>query len=105
VTVIRNVGHLRLKESDRLSAVCTELRRCGVPAAVEGDSLRVPGVWAQAAPSTEEVTIDTHDDHRIAMSFAVLGSRRPGLLIDRPDVVDKSYPGFWRDFGSCRHDG
>jgi 3-phosphoshikimate 1-carboxyvinyltransferase len=94
VTVIRNVGHLRLKESDRLSAVCTELRRCGVPAAVEGDSLRVPGVWAQAAPSTEEVTIDTHDDHRIAMSFAVLGSRRPGLLIDRPDVVDK-LPARW----------
>jgi len=103
-TVIRNVGHLRLKESDRLSAVCGELRRCGVAAAIEGDSLSVPGVWAEAAPAGDQVTVDTHDDHRIAMSFAVLGLRRPGLRIDRPEVVDKSYPDFWRDFGSCRRD-
>ncbi len=101
VTSIRNVGHLRLKESDRLTAVCRELERCGVPAAVEGDGLTVPGVWAEAAPEREPVQVETYDDHRLAMAFAVLGLRRPGVSISCPEVVEKSYPGFWVDFGGC----
>jgi 3-phosphoshikimate 1-carboxyvinyltransferase len=101
VTCIRNVGHLRLKESDRLAAVCRELARCGVPAAIEGDDLVVPGVWAEASPESEPVQIETYDDHRLAMAFAVLGLRRPGVSISHPRVVEKSYPGFWVDFRSC----
>lgn len=101
VSSIRNVGHLRLKESDRLAAVCRELERCGVSAAIEGEGLSVTGVWAEASPRSESVRIETYDDHRLAMAFAVLGLARPGVSISHPEVVEKSYPGFWVDFLGC----
>ncbi len=98
-TEITGVGHLRLKESDRLAVVATELERAGVEGVIERpDAITVPGVWAQHEPAPRPVTIDTADDHRIAMSFALLGLRRPGLSIAAPEVVAKSYPGFWGDF-------
>jgi 3-phosphoshikimate 1-carboxyvinyltransferase len=101
VTRIRNIGHLRLKESDRLAAVASELRRCGAEVRPLEDGLEIPGCWAAAAPPDGEVLIETHGDHRIAMSFAVLGLARPGLRIAAPRVVAKSYPEFWSDFASA----
>lgn len=100
-TRITGVGHLRLKESDRLAAMANGLERAGV-AGVEvlDDGLRVPGVWSDCEPPSEPVIIDSVDDHRIAMAFAVLGVRRPGLSVSDPDVVAKSYPGFWDDLDS-----
>lgn len=98
-TEVTGVGHLRLKESDRLKVVTNGLGRAGVEGVIEKpDSIVVPGVWANRRPASEPVTIDTVDDHRIAMSFALFGLRRPGVSIAEPAVVAKSYPGFWDDF-------
>lgn len=102
-TRIRNVAHLRIKESDRLAAVATGLRRAGVAVAELADGLRIDGDPGLAAsPGSARIPIDTWDDHRIAMSMTLVGLRRGGLSIRRPEVVDKSYPGFWRDISGIR---
>lgn len=98
VTRIVNVPHLRIKESDRLAAMATELQRLGVPVEELADGLVIPGVWAEGVPSgLPPVTVETWDDHRIAMSLALVGLRRGGVTIHHPRVVAKSYPGFWHD--------
>ena len=102
-TWIRNVAHLRIKESDRLAAVATELRRAGVAVDELADGLRIDGnPGLVAPPGAPRIPIRTYDDHRIAMSMALVGMRRGGLSIRRPEVVGKSYPGFWRDLSGIR---
>jgi 3-phosphoshikimate 1-carboxyvinyltransferase len=96
-TRIRGVAHLRLKESDRLAALAAELSRVGAEASEHADGLTIPGVWSERRPAAPAVVVDPHGDHRIAMSFALLGLRRPGLSVADPGVVAKSYPDFWRD--------
>ncbi len=96
-TRIRNVAHLRLKESDRLAAMATELRRLGGRVEELVNGLRIEGVWSSKSPPTEDVIVETHGDHRIAMALALTGLRRPGVHFAQPGVVAKSYPGFWRD--------
>jgi len=96
-TRIGNVAHLRLKESDRLAAMASELRRLGAEVEEGADSLAIPGVWHRREPPANVVVLDPHDDHRIAMSLALAGLRRQGVRIASPDVVGKSYPGFWDD--------
>jgi 3-phosphoshikimate 1-carboxyvinyltransferase len=96
-TLIHNVAHLRIKESDRLEAMAGELKKLGADAREGRDSLWLPGLWNAAEPPAETVHVDPHGDHRIAMSLALVGLRRPGVVIDHPEVVAKSYPGFWRD--------
>ena len=88
-TIIKNVSHLKAKESDRLSATCNELQKMGIEAVAEDGSLRVTGGAAHGA------VIDTHDDHRMAMSFAMAGLAVPGMKIEDPDCVAKSFPNFW----------
>lgn len=98
-TRIGGVPHLRIKESDRLHAMAVGLSALGVPVRELPDGLEIEGVWAGRADlPSNPVTIDPFDDHRIAMSFALLGLRRPGVQIADPGVVAKSYPDFWRDF-------
>ena len=102
-TWIRNVAHLRIKESDRLAAAATELRRAGATVDELEDGLRIEGDPGLAAPpGSPRIPIDTYDDHRIAMSMALVGMRRGGLSIRRPEVVGKSYPGFWADLEEIR---
>ena len=96
-TVIRNVAHLRIKESDRLAAMSSELRRAGAEVEELEDGLVIPGVWAELRPPADPVTIDPRADHRIAMAMALVGLRRSNLAIADPGCVAKSYPGFWRD--------
>ncbi|MGE0641829.1 MAG: 3-phosphoshikimate 1-carboxyvinyltransferase [Thermoanaerobaculia bacterium] len=99
-TRIRNVAHLRIKESDRLAAMTAELRRVGATVDELADGLVIPGVWAdRPAPTTREV-VDPHDDHRIAMAMALVGLRRPGIAVASPGCVAKSYPDFWSDLAS-----
>ena len=98
ITRIRNVAHLRLKESDRLSAMASELRRLGAEVEEGTDRLDIAGTWWQAPPPLDRVAVDAHGDHRIAMSLALVGLRRPGVLVESPQVVAKSYPAFWQDF-------
>ena len=99
-TKIRNVPHLRIKESDRLAAMASELRRAGAEAEELPDGLVIPGVWADAAASelpSRPAVVDPRGDHRIAMAMTLVGLRRPGLRIGDPEVVGKSYPRFWDD--------
>lgn len=95
-TVLRGVAHLRHKESDRLGAMASELRRLGADVIETSDGLRIDGTWAEQAPSGR-TEVETYGDHRIAMSLALLGLRRPGVVVRSPEVVAKSYPRFWED--------
>lgn len=101
-TRIRNVPHLRIKESDRLSAMAQELTRAGAEVEELADGLVIPGVWSQPVAARGGIPetpteVRTYGDHRIAMSMALVGLRRPGLRIRHPGVVAKSYPEFWQD--------
>jgi len=89
-TVIRNVPHLRHKESDRLHAVAVEWRRIGVRIQELPDGLIIHG----GSPLSPAV-VHPHDDHRMAMSLAVVGLRVPGLEIQNRACVKKSFPAFW----------
>lgn len=99
-TRIENVAHLRIKESDRLAAMTAELRRAGAHVTELPDGLVIPGIWAAGEPPHEPVTIDPHDDHRVAMAMALVALRRPNLAIADPACVGKSYPDYWRDLAS-----
>jgi 3-phosphoshikimate 1-carboxyvinyltransferase len=92
-TRIRNVAHLRVKESDRLASVADGLTRMGISVVCTEDGLVVEGGRPHGAE------IDTYDDHRIAMSFAVAGLVTPGVVIHDEQCVEKSFPDFWEGFG------
>jgi 3-phosphoshikimate 1-carboxyvinyltransferase len=83
------LGTLRVKETDRLAALQTELARLGAGASVEGDSLVIVPADLHAADIT------TYDDHRMAMSFALAGLRIDGVVITDPDCVTKTWPGYF----------
>ncbi|MBW2708255.1 MAG: 3-phosphoshikimate 1-carboxyvinyltransferase [Deltaproteobacteria bacterium] len=89
-TTIRNVGHLRFKESDRLNAVTEEWRKLGARMEEFEDSLVVHGGEKLCG-----AMVDPHDDHRLAMSLAVVGLKVPGVRIQNPACVNKSFPQFW----------
>ena len=88
-TVIRGIAHTRLQETDRVSATAQELRKLGVSVEESDDCLRIePGAVRGA-------TIDPHNDHRIAMSFALVGLRQPGIVIGNPECVAKTFPDYF----------
>lgn len=90
-TTITGVGHIRHKETDRLAAVATELRRLGATVEEQADGLVIrPGPLHGAE-------IRTYDDHRMAMSFALVGLRVPGVRILDPQCTAKTYPCFFDD--------
>ena len=91
-TTITGVAHLRHKESDRLAAVATELQKMGIAARETADGLVITGGTPHGA------AIDTYQDHRLAMSFAVAGLKIPGVVINDPGCVAKSFPDFWEYF-------
>ena len=98
--VLRGIGHLRLKESDRLEVLARNLRHLGRPARALADLLEI-------GPSTLPLrggTITTASDHRIAMAFAVAGLRIPGVVVDDAGCVSKSNPLFWDDFRKLEGD-
>jgi 3-phosphoshikimate 1-carboxyvinyltransferase len=95
-TRVRGIGFIRGHETDRIAAVVRELRRCGIEAHEKDDGFVVqPG-----APRPARVR--TYDDHRMAMSFALLGLAAPGIEIEGPDCVAKTFPGFWTALESLR---
>jgi 3-phosphoshikimate 1-carboxyvinyltransferase len=93
-TRIRNVAHIRLKESDRIAALANELRKLGARVEEQADGLLID---PPPAEGLRGATIETYDDHRMAMSFALAGLRVPGVTILDPGCVAKTYPGFWDD--------
>ena len=90
-TTIRGVGFIRAKESDRLGDLTAELRRAGVQVSATDDGLAID----PSADRCHGARLATHHDHRLAMAFGVLGARVGGIEIEQPDVVSKSWPGFW----------
>lgn len=89
-TVIRGVQSLRVKETERVKAVEQELAKMGIYASSTHDTLTVHG------GSPHGASIDTYGDHRMAMSFAIAGMCIPEVRINHPEVVGKTFPGFWR---------
>ena len=88
-TTIRNVEHMRHKETDRISAVVTELKRVGIHVAEFNDGMRIyPG---EVSPAI----IETYDDHRMAMSFALIGLKHKGIRIADPSCTGKTFPDFF----------
>ena len=90
---IHNVAHLRIKESDRLHVLALELGKLGVKVTELPDGLIIEGGTAHGG------AIHSHDDHRIAMAFAILGLQVEGIEIHGAEAVAKSFPGFWEEFG------
>jgi 3-phosphoshikimate 1-carboxyvinyltransferase len=90
-TTIRNVAHIRHKETDRIGDLARELRKLGASVEERADGLTItPGPLRGAA-------IDTYNDHRMAMSFALAGLRIPGVVIRNPGCTAKTYPHFFED--------
>ncbi len=94
-TTIKGLSTLRLKETDRLSALENELRKVGAEVKTGDDYIEVHRRCGSA--SAPSVSIKTYDDHRMAMSFAVLGTMIPGIVIEDPACTSKTYPNFWKD--------
>jgi 3-phosphoshikimate 1-carboxyvinyltransferase len=92
-TNIRNVANLRIKETDRIAAVAAELAKFGAKVETfdDGFSIEPPGVVRPAE-------VDTYDDHRMAMSFALAGLRVDGVVIKDAECAGKTFPEFFEVF-------
>ena len=99
-TVIRNVSNLRVKETDRLAALTRELTKLGASVDETGSGLTV-----RPPERITPATIETYNDHRMAMSFALAGLRCPGVVIDRPECCAKTFPDFFERFRRLRDGG
>ncbi len=96
-TRVTGIGFIRRKETNRVAAVVTELRRLGIRAEEESDGFIVyPGIPKPAR-------VETYDDHRMAMSFAVLGLAAPGIEILNPSCVSKTFPDFFQTLDHLRN--
>ncbi|MBE6287942.1 MAG: 3-phosphoshikimate 1-carboxyvinyltransferase [Mediterranea massiliensis] len=92
---ISGLQSLKIKETDRITALITELHKLGYVVKNKQDSILIwEGERCQAEISP---TISTYDDHRMAMAFAPIAIIRPQIIIDHPEVVSKSYPCYWED--------
>jgi len=88
-TRVTGIGFIRNKETDRIAAVVNELQRLGVDAVEEDDGFAItPGPVTPGA-------VRTYDDHRMAMSFALIGLMSPGIEIEDPGCVSKTFPTYW----------
>ena len=92
---ITGLDTLRHKECDRISCPANELKKAGIQVEEKADSLKI---WPGEVKPT---SFDTYDDHRMAMSFAVLASRAQGCRINDPKCVNKTYVNFWRDLANA----
>lgn len=96
---IKGLHTLRVKETDRVSALANELTKVGCEVEATRDSITIRPIRRDDGDlvCTDPVVIETYNDHRMAMAFAILGLVRPGISISNPACVAKSYPGFWKD--------
>lgn len=93
-TEIKNVYNMRLKETDRLKALNIELTKLGAKVIELEDGI----IIEPNDNYKENVTIDTYDDHRMAMSLSIAGLKIPGTIIDDPDCVSKTFPNYFDEF-------
>jgi len=90
-TTVRNIAHTRLQECDRIAAACAELARLGVRVEEHSDGLTV-----YPADTIRPAVVETYKDHRVAMSFALIGLKVPGVVIRDPGCVAKTFPDYWQ---------
>ena len=95
-TRVRNVKNMRIKETDRIAAVVNELRRMGISAVEYEDGFEIE----PSIPKPAE--IETYDDHRMAMGFALVGLRAPGIVIKNPECVSKTFPDYFQRLEALR---
>ena len=96
---IRNIEHTRWQETDRIAAMVAQLRRLGVAVEEHRDGVTI----APSRPKSS--TIDTYEDHRVAMSFALVGLRVPGIRINDPNCVGKTFPTYFDVWDQIRERG
>ncbi|HEX8323750.1 MAG TPA: 3-phosphoshikimate 1-carboxyvinyltransferase [Tepidisphaeraceae bacterium] len=96
-TSIHGLHTLRVKETDRLAALQNELTKLGAEVEIEGDSLHI-----EPPDKLKVAAIDTYDDHRMAMSFALAGTKTVGVTINDPKCVNKTYPHYFEDLETFR---
>jgi len=94
-STLRNIASWRVKETDRLAAMATELRKLGAEVEEGADFLKI-----MPRPLRPGTTIDTYDDHRMAMSFSLVALGGVPVTINDPDCVAKTFPDYFRVFGS-----
>jgi 3-phosphoshikimate 1-carboxyvinyltransferase len=95
-TVIRGVGHIRLKETDRIGNLAKELRRLGAQVTEFDDGMAI-----MPSETIRPAVLETYRDHRMAMGLALVGLRVAGIRIVDPLCVAKTYPGYFRDLAAC----
>lgn len=94
-TTITNIGHIRFQECDRLTAICTELARMGISCESTDSSITIyPG-------TPRPCTIQTYEDHRMAMGFTLTGLRAPGITIDNPGCCRKTFEEYYETLADC----
>lgn len=94
VTKISGIKSLRIKETDRVAALQKELKKMGIKTSATTNTLIIHG------GNPKPAKIETYGDHRMAMSFAIAGTKLAGMEILNPDVVNKTFPEFWRKLNS-----
>lgn len=93
-TIIRNIGHIKHQESNRIKAILTELERLGVKCAeTDGGIVIYPS-------SPKAALVETYEDHRMAMAFSLVGLRTPGIKISNPSCTSKTFEDYFKVFGS-----
>jgi 3-phosphoshikimate 1-carboxyvinyltransferase len=98
-TRIRGIASARFKETDRVHATCTELERLGVQVEEHEDGLTI-----HPCKKFNPATIQTYNDHRMAMAFSLIGLRAPGVTIENPECVSKTFPNFFEVIETLYHD-
>jgi len=96
-TTIRGIASARVKETDRVAATCAELRRLGVAVEEYPDGLKI-----YPCDHIRPAVIQTYDDHRMAMAFALVGLRAEGIAIEDPGCVSKTFPNYFQVLASLR---
>ncbi len=106
-SIIRGLRTLRVKESDRIAALQAELAKIGVNVETnvlgDADAITItpPAGGVDCSTSAPPVRFGTYNDHRIAMALTLIGLRRPGVQVENPACVAKTYPGFWQSLATA----
>jgi 3-phosphoshikimate 1-carboxyvinyltransferase len=96
-TTIRGIASARVKETDRVAAMCAELTRLGVSVIEHPDGLTI-----QPCAAIRPAVVQTYNDHRMAMAFALIGLRAPGIEIENPGCVSKTFPNYFEVLSSLQ---
>src|SRR5512140_2443435 len=94
-TRIRGIASARVKETDRVAATCAELTRLGVKVEEHPDGMTIYPVVEPVETHIQPAAIHTYNDHRMAMAFSLIGLRVPGVTIENPGCVSKTFPNFF----------